>query len=123
MVDNPVLDGLRFPFFTTNRIQGLMYSYNVDCTAMRTSLTPLAVGDSVAELAPDFSNVAPTAWVNKGQEAENNLYGAKVLATGTSRELIEAGYPVNPAYNNAVVVKLDTNYCSNYGGVLLFQYN
>lgn len=123
MVENPVLDGLYFPYFTSNRIQGLMYSYSLDSSAMRSQLTTLKVGDAVGTLAADFSNVAPTPWVNNGQQTENNLFSAKVLATGTSRALIEEGYPVNPKFANAVVVKLDTLYCSNYGGVLLFQYN
>lgn len=123
MVENPVLDGLYFPFFTSNRIQGLMYSYNIDCSAIRAQLSALQVGDTIGTLAADFSNVAPTPWVNNGMESENNLYAAKVLASDTTKALIEEGYPVNPKYAYAVVAKLDTLYCSNYGGVLLFQYN
>lgn len=123
MMHTTMMDGLNFPYYTANRIQALVYSYAIDCTAIRSDLAGLKVGGNLSALVSLFNNVAPTPWVYNGREDENNLYGATVLATGKTTELIAQGYPVNPAFANAVIVTLSQDYCTNYGGILLMQYN
>lgn len=123
MMKTTVMAGLNFPYYTANRIQALVYSYAIDCTAIRSDLAGLKVGSNLSAMVSLFNNVAPTPWVYNGREDENNLYGATVLATGKTTELIAQGYPVNPAFANAVIVTLSQDYCTNYGGILLMQYN
>lgn len=123
LVENPVLDGLRFPFYTSQRVQGLLYSYGVDFSGMRNELKVLSVGDDISALVPLINNIAPTRWSYSNKPAKSNFFGARVQATGTLDELLEEGYPLNPEFQYAAVIRLSTEYCTDFGGIVLLQYN
>lgn len=124
VITKPKLDGLHYPVDDTEKGQAYIYSYGVDCNAIRTFLQTLAAGVAVDDtaLAKELNKVVPELWVADSTQAlDYNVNGAKVIYAGATSD--PAAVDANTAYSQVVIISLDDTKCSNFAGELYLHFN
>lgn len=124
VITKPKLDGLHYPVDDTEKGQAYIYSYGVDCNAIRTFLQTLAAGVAVDDtaLAKELNKVVPELWVADSTQAlDYNVNGAKVIYAGATND--PAAVDANTAYSQVVIISLDDTKCSNFAGDLYLHFN
>lgn len=117
------LDGMHYPVDSTEKGQAYIYSYGVDCNAIRTFLATLATGVDIVDtaLAKELNKVVPEVWVANAAATDYNVTGAVVKFAGKTND---AGAELsNTAYNSVVILTLSDSLCSNFTGDLYLHYN
>ena len=131
VITKPRLDGLHYPVDDTEKGQAYIYSYGVDCNAIRTFLQTLAAGVDVDDsaLAKELNKVVPELWVaDDTQSVDYNVNGAKVIYAGATRPQgvdpdKNPAKDANTSYSQVVIVQLDDTKCANFAGELYLHFN
>lgn len=115
------LDGIHYPVDGTDKGQAYIYSFGVDCNAIRPWLATLAKDVPIDDtaLAKELNKIVPERWHAGDAVADYNVRGAKVTYTGPTADLPDA----NRTYNTVVTIVLAEDKCANFAGELFLHYN
>lgn len=117
------LDGMHYPVDDTEKGQAYIYTYGVDCNAIRTFLSTLATGGDIVDtaLAKELNKVVPEIWVADDNLMDYNVRGSKIVFAGSTSA--EEAVDSNTSFNSVVIISLDDTKCSNFAGDLYLHYN
>lgn len=117
------LDGMHYPVDGTEKGQAYIYSFGVDCNAIRTFLSTLATGGDIVDtaLAKELNKVVPEIWVADDNLMDYNVRGSKIVFAGSTSD--EEAVDSNTSFNSVVIISLDDTKCSNFAGDLYLHYN
>lgn len=121
------INGTRINNFITkgykpNRINATLLTYGNDYSEIQRFLVHLSSDDTLTPVTvTELNYYSQTPWVLEDTIAEYNLYGAKVIYNGTTKDCVENCN--KDKYSHVAILEIDETHCINVSGYLVLHYN